>query len=96
MSAFGYPILHRWRRSGVAMLGLFMASSAAFAQPIFAQTGAKALLDEASAAATAGRYVDALAAYAGAIEAAPGDAAGYVQRDNQSIRRNNQISCGFA
>ena len=80
MSAFGYPSLHRWRRSGVAMLGLFMASSAAFAQPIFAQTGAKALLDEASAAATAGRYVDALAAYAGAVEAAPGDAAAYVLR----------------
>ena len=80
MSAFGYPILHRWRLSGVAMLGLLLASSAAFAQPIFAQTGAKALLDEASEATTAGRYVDALAAYAGAVEAAPGDAAAYVQR----------------
>ena len=29
------------------MLGLLLASSAAFAQPIFVQTGAKALLDEA-------------------------------------------------
>jgi len=65
-----------WRRDA----GAFLASSAAFAQPIFAQIGAKALLDEASAATTAGRYVDALAAYAGAVEAAPGHAAAYVLR----------------
>lgn len=65
-----------WLRLGVAVLGLALAQSAAFAQ-----TGAaKDLLDEASEATTSGRYVDALAAYAGAIAAAPDDVDGYVQR----------------
>ncbi len=74
MNAFTHPILHRWRRLGFAMLGLVLM------QPAFGQTSARTLLDEASAATSAGRYVDALAAYAGAIEAVPGDAGVYVQR----------------
>lgn len=56
-----------------AMLGL--------AAPAFAQAGpAKGLLDDAAAAASAGRYVDALAAHAQAIAAAPGDAAVHAKR----------------
>lgn len=51
------------------------------AAPALAQTGpAKGLLDEAAAAASAGRYVDALAAHAGAIAAAPDDVAVHAKR----------------
>jgi Flp pilus assembly protein TadD len=52
-----------------------------FSMPALAQTGsAKGLLDEAAAAITAGRYVDALAAHAAAIAAAPGDAVVHAKR----------------
>lgn len=51
------------------------------AAPALAQTGpAKGLLDEAASAASAGRYVDALAAHAGAIKAAPNDAVVHAKR----------------
>ena len=52
------------------------------AQPVaFAQAGAaKAFVDAAGEAASAGRYVDALAAYASALVATPDDAGIHVQR----------------
>lgn len=51
------------------------------AAPALAQTGpAKGLLDEAASAASAGRYVDALAAHAGAIATAPNDAGVHAKR----------------
>ena len=58
------------------MLGLVLTQPAAFAQT----EAAKPFLAEAGEATSAGRYVDALAAYAGAIAAAPDDAGAYVQR----------------
>ncbi len=58
------------------MLVLGLTQPAAFAQA----GAAKPFLDQAGEATSAGRYVDALAAYAGAIAAAPDDAGAYVQR----------------
>lgn len=69
-------IAQRWLRLGAMLLGLTLASPAALAQV----GAAKAFLDAANDATTAGRYVDALAAYTGAIEASPDDVSGYVQR----------------
>ena len=69
-------IVHRWLQFGAAVLGLVLAQPVAFAQT----DAAKPFLVEAGEATTAGRYVDALAAYAGAIAVAPKDAAAYVQR----------------
>ncbi|RYG29094.1 MAG: tetratricopeptide repeat protein [Burkholderiales bacterium] len=66
----------RWKQSalvGGAMLWL--------AAPAFAQTvPTKGLLDEAAAAISAGRYVEALATYGRAIAAGPSDAAVYAKR----------------
>ncbi len=58
------------------MLGLVLTQPVAFAQT----EAAKPFLAEAGEATSAGRYVDALAAYASAIAAAPDDAGAYVQR----------------
>lgn len=66
----------RWMRGAMVAGAL-----ACLAAPAFAQTGsATGLLNEASAAASSGQYVDALAAYAAAIAAAPGDVAGHAKR----------------
>ncbi len=62
-------------------IALIASVALGFSTSSLAQTGAaKGLLDEAAAAITAGRYVDALAAYAAAIAAAPGDAAVHAKR----------------
>lgn len=66
---------HRLVKVGTVVLGFALAQSMAFAQ-----TAARPFLDEANVATTAGRYVDALAAYGGAIAATPGDADVYAQR----------------
>lgn len=69
-------MMQGWLLLGTALFALVLVQSAVFAQT----SAAKALRDEASEATTAGRYVDALAAYAGAIAAAPDEVGGYVQR----------------
>lgn len=69
------------KKHGLTRVALISGTMAAFGAPAMAQTGpAKGLLDEAAAAASAGRYVDALAAHAGAIAAAPGDAVVHARR----------------
>lgn len=72
-------IQHRLSRFAVCVV-----ASALLSQPAAtAQAGeAKALLDTARQAASAGQYLDALAAYAGAAEAAPDDPRVYEQRAN--------------
>ena len=69
-------VVHRWLRLSSVVLVLVLA------QPVaFAQTGAaKAFVDAAGEAASAGRYVDALAAYASALVATPDDAGIHLQR----------------
>lgn len=73
-------IQHRLSRlaMSVAAFGLLLAG---LAQPAIGQGGASAgLLDTARQAVSAGRYLDALAAYAGAIASAPDDPRAYEQR----------------
>lgn len=64
-------------RIGVLGLAIGLTQPAALAQT---GTAAKPFLDEASAAAAGGNYVDALAAHADAIAAAPDDPAVYTLR----------------
>lgn len=64
-------------RSGALGICLTLAPLSALAQTTPATAG---LLEEAGKAAVAGNYIDALAAYGGAIAAAPEDSAAYVRR----------------
>lgn len=66
----------RWRRGTLVALAIGALAGNAVAQG----GAAKGFLDEARAAEAGGRYVDALAAYAEAIAAAPGDASVLAQR----------------
>ena len=65
-----------WKR--IAVIG---GAALCFAASALAQTSpSKGLLDDAAASASAGRYVEALASYAGAIAAAPDDVTAYAKR----------------
>jgi len=65
-----------WQQAALAGGAVFCLATAALAQT----SPATGMLDEAGAAASAGRYIDALAAYAGAVAAAPGDASARAKR----------------